>query len=240
MQYFFITGTSKGLGKSLVELLLKDETNFVYGFSRSCTITHDHYKHETIDFGNLEEVENYAFPVLKNAEKIVLINNAGVIGGINHVGALKAKNLVNCYNVNLLAPMLLANAFVSSYAEEEAEKVIVNISSGAGRSPVDGWSVYCSSKAGLDMFSQVLQQEQAMKGTNCSVLSLAPGIVDTAMQGEIREAGEANFSNVEQFIAYKENGDLTPPEVTSELIKRFIDDPNIANDVLCSVREVMV
>lgn len=238
MNYFFITGSSKGLGKALTDLLLKDENNFVYGFARGCSIKHKNYFHTTIDFSNLIEVENYNFPEIDDVKKITLINNAGIVGDVKHIGRINTQQLTDCYNVNLLAPVIFTNSFLDKYTDNSIEKLIINISSGAGRSPIDGWSVYCSTKAGIDMFSQVLNEELKIENNNCKVLSLAPGIIDTDMQVAIRNAELADFSNIERFIEYKKQGDLALPEITADQVMQFINTPTITTNVLCSVRDL--
>jgi len=86
MNYYFITGSSKGLGESLLNLLLKDDNNFIFGFARTCSIEHKKYIHSFINLSDLEVVKNYDFPILENADNIVLINNAGAVGDVSHVG----------------------------------------------------------------------------------------------------------------------------------------------------------
>jgi benzil reductase ((S)-benzoin forming) len=238
MNYYFITGTSKGLGKALVELLLSEENNFVYGFSRNSSIEHQNYVHHAIDLGDLDKVQSFQFPALENAEKICLVNNAGIVGEVNHAGKLDNQSIINCYNVNLIAPAILTNNFLSSYSDTSIPKLIVNISSGAGRTPIDGWNVYCSTKAGLDMFSSVIHEENTIKGNNTTILSLAPGIIDTGMQVQIRESSEDGFSNIDRFIEYKENGDLADPKTTAAQVHRFITESELQQNVICSVRDL--
>jgi len=238
MNYYFITGSSKGLGKSLTELLLKDENNIVFGLSRGCSIEHQDYNHTSLDLSNLTEVQSYRFPNLENAEKIVLVNNAGMVGDVAHVGKINNQKIIDCYNLNLIAPAILSNNFVEKYNGVDCDKMVLNISSGAGRSPIDGWNVYCSTKAGMDMFSQVLNEEVKIDQSNIRVLSLAPGIIDTGMQDQIRTADQSAFSNIEKFINYKKDGDLTQPSVTAQQVLRFIQEDKLSTNVLCSVRDL--
>ena len=118
------------------------------------------------------------------------------------------------------------------------KKLVLNISSGAGRSPIDGWNVYCATKAGLDMLSLVFKEEIKNKNLNINILSLAPGIIDTGMQEFIRKADEANFSNIERFIEYKNNGDLADPISTAKLVAKFISDKTLQGNTICSVRDI--
>lgn len=236
MNYFFITGSSKGLGKALTELLLEDDANFVYGYARNNTINHKNYNHTTIDLSDLNKVQSYQFPELQDAKKITLINNAGLVGDVNHVGSVDNQKTIDCYNVNLIAPVILTNSFVAKYPQHE--KLVINISSGAGRSPIDGWNSYCSAKAGIDMYSQVMNEEAKIDGTNLKVISLAPGIIDTGMQTEIRSSKKDGFSNIERFIEYKNNGDLVQPEDTAKQVYQFINNIELQQNVICSVRDL--
>lgn len=237
MDYFFITGSSKGLGKALTELLLNDEKNFVYGISRTNDISHQQYQHLKIDLADLDAVKQFQFPELKDAASITLINNAGIVGDIKYLGNLDCDKIISTYNINLITPTLLINQLLKAY-NNDVKKLVLNISSGAGRSPIDGWNVYCATKAGLDMLSMVFKEEINNKSLNVTVLSLAPGIIDTGMQEVIRKADEANFSNIERFIAYKKNGDLASPLATAKLVAKFISDKTLQENILCSVRDI--
>ncbi|MGB0887351.1 MAG: SDR family NAD(P)-dependent oxidoreductase [Vicingaceae bacterium] len=238
MNYYFITGTSKGLGKSLVEILLKDESNFIYGLSRACSLKHERHHHTKIDLSNLDEVLQFNFPELNASDNISLINNAGMVGDIKHVGTIDNKKIIDCYNLNLITPSILTNNFIAKYAHLKGEKTVLNISSGAGRSPIDGWNVYCATKAGLDMFSRVLSEETTIDNTNIKVLSLAPGIIDTEMQSEIRKAEKTGFSNKEKFINYKKQGELVAADETAKKVIRFINEKALSKNTICSVREL--
>lgn len=238
MNYYFITGSSKGLGKSLTELLLEGENNTVYGLARSSSIKHDRYVHTNINLGKLDEVESFQFSSLNDADRVLLINNAGMVGDVKHVGNIDNQKIIDCYNLNLIAPAILTNNFIAAYASLGIEKMVLNISSGAGRSPIDGWNVYCSSKAGMDMFSQVLKEEVKIDNSNIKILSLAPGIIDTDMQVQIREAEQSEFSNIERFIEYKKGGDLMSPDLTAQQILRFIQEDELSTNVICSVRDL--
>lgn len=68
MNYYFITGSSRGLGKSLTELLLKDKNNTIFGIARTNSINHERYNHTVVDMSNLTEVQSYQFPKLEDAE----------------------------------------------------------------------------------------------------------------------------------------------------------------------------
>lgn len=239
MNHHFITGTSRGIGKAIAEKLLLDPKNFVTGFSRKQTITHERFAHVEIDLSDLEKVSAYDFPEIKNAEKISLINNAGTIGKVHFAGQLENNSVVNAYEVNLIAPTILTNKFLGKYADNSAKQIIINVSSGAGKNAIDGWSVYCATKAGLDMFTKVVAEELKVSGRkNVYIFAVAPGIVDTTMQDEIRTAAAKDFSQVQRFIEYKKTGQLADPEVVAGKYLSILDIPEKFPDVLFSVKDI--
>src|SRR5690606_23347273 len=112
--------------------------------------------------------------------------NAGWIGEIAPLGELDPESIKNLYHINLIAPAILINEFVKEYKTSKAEKTVVNISSGAAQKAIDGWSGYCSSKAGLNQLTAVAAEESRLKKLGIKYYALSPGIVDTEMQQDIR------------------------------------------------------
>ena len=225
MNYYIITGTSKGIGKALAEALLRDEQNKVFGVSRNCSITHPRYHHQPLNLSDIVALENNllkVFPTFTDAEKIVLVNNAGVLGEVAYLGSQRSHNFSYVFDVNVIAPAILINTFLSAYHGETCPKIILNISSGAGKRPVDGWSAYCSSKAALDMLSLTVQQEQQILKSNVRVFALSPGIVDTAMQENLRQADVDQFSDVEKFRDYKKSNALREPAAVAQKIRYLL------------------
>ena len=225
MKYYIITGTSKGIGKALAEALLLEPDTAVIGIARQQTITHKHYYHVALDLSQTQDlIANLprVFREFKDAEELVLVNNAGVIGEIGYVGEKQPADFEYVFSVNVTAPAILMNAFLETYRHLEIPKVILNISSGAGKYPLDGWASYCASKAALDLFSQTVQEEQNLRNSGVKVFSIAPGVVDTEMQAQIRNAAEDQFSLHQKFQEYKSSGSLASPETVGEKLKKLL------------------
>ncbi len=239
MNYIFITGSSKGLGKALAEEYLVDKNNFVFGFARTHSIKHERYKHFTVDFSNKSTYENFEFPLLENPEKIILINNAGWVGDVKYVGSQNLQSIEDIFTINVVSLIFLCNQFASKYDSLNIPTTILNISSGAANYPIDGWSNYCSTKAAVNMFSQVFQKELEIKGKNhIKVFAMAPGIIDTGMQQDIRKADKEHFADIDRFLEYKNKGDLSSPEEVAKKIKSFILKSADYNEVLADVRSI--
>ncbi len=238
MNYYFITGTSSGIGFALVEQLLQQENTFVYGISRREKFTHSNYQHSSINLGNMDEVSAFDFPILDKADRIVLINNAGQLGDIKPIGKSDNNAIANLFAVNVTAPAILMNNFISSYADLKTEKIILNVSSGAGKNAIEGWAPYCGSKAAVDLLSLTTFEEQKRVENPVKVYSIAPGVVDTAMQAEIRGSNESDFSKHAHFVALKANNELTSPTEVAEKYLRIIENSGNFTDCLFSLRDL--
>jgi len=240
MKHYFITGTSRGIGKSIAEVLLEDENNKVTGISRTSSVKHKNYSHIITNLGDLNDTESIFFPSIENADEIVLINNSGVISEILRTGKLKNTSIINDYNVNIVSPSILINNFIKKYQTYTNKRTILNVSSGAAKHSIDAWGVYCASKSALDMFSENVQLEQSFlpKEKQIKVYSVAPGVIDTQMQDQIRETSPEDFSNVEKFITLKENNELASPKGTANLLLKIIENRDNYSDVVLDVREL--
>lgn len=232
-----LTGHSKGLGRAILDAYLQKDEFVIIGISRTkLGLNTPHLTEISMDFsemGVLEDEFTSVFP-LGDYKQIVLINNAGLIGEIKPVGSLQVKDLRTQINVNLLAPMCLTNAFVAAFGNTKARKTICNISSGAASKPVEGWGGYCSTKAGLEMFTKVAAKES--KDPKLRYFSVAPGIIDTQMQDEIRQANSVDFPQIERFKNYKKNGDLSSPEAVAAKIVYLLENEDRFQDVIQDVR----
>jgi benzil reductase ((S)-benzoin forming) len=242
MNIYIITGASKGIGKAIAEELLKDEGNQVVGVSRTNSIQHPNYRHQPLDFSDVEAVEHNlqkVFLPYQNAQKLVLLNNAGVLGDIGYIGeGMPNERFEFVFDVNVIVPAMLMNTFLQTYRQHPAQKVVVNVSSGAGKYPVDGWASYCASKAAIDMLSLTVQKEQEMRGTDTRIYALSPGVVDTGMQEHIRQSDATRFSTVEKFRQYKQNNELASPEEVGRKIVNFLNHTDRYNEVIVSVRDM--
>ncbi|MCF6184438.1 MAG: SDR family NAD(P)-dependent oxidoreductase [Bacteroidales bacterium] len=239
MKYFFITGTSRGTGKALAKTLLIKNNVKVIGISRNCTISNTNYEHLYLDLSKVSDVSEFSFPEFSDAEEIVLINNAGVMSEIKRIGQQKNKNIINDYNVNIVSPSILTNSFIKKYQNYTNKRIILNISSGAGRHTIDAWSVYCASKSALDMFSENINVEQSFfpEKNRIKIFSVAPGVIETSMQEQIRNTSEKFFSEVKKFLNLKNEGQLSSPEETAKKLLYITENPDNFKDVILDVRK---
>lgn len=241
MDYYFITGTSRGIGKALAELLLQDNNNFVYGLSRTNTIENVNFKFINLDLGNIDDVKKFEFPEFENESSIALVNNSAAKSEVLRLGKRSPENITDTYNVNIVSPSLLMNNFLHKYQKKQsAVRVIMNISSGAGKRPIESWSIYCATKAALEMISEVVSIEQKLKYPNnpVHIFAVGPGVVNTKMQDELRKVSPEDFSMVGMFIEYKEKNQLAEPADIAVKLRTILMDPGKFDMVSLNLKEM--
>ena len=226
MNVYIVTGASKGIGFELAKQLSK-AGHFVVGIART-EIEIDEVKFIQSDLSETEKLESLINGIIvaapEDANSFTLINNAGMVDPIGLIGSVNDAEISNAMAVNLTAPMILSNAFISKLKHFVGSKRIVNISSGAGRNAYEGWGTYCATKAGLDHFSRVVAAEQSNAEHPVEIVSIAPGIIDTNMQEKIRESNQDAFPLLERFIDYKEQGLLSSAVQTAEKLISFMEN----------------
>lgn len=231
----YVTGSSKGIGRALTDLLLAEDY-YVVGLSRTNDIENLNFKYERLDMSDLQAVKEFNFAT--EGAEVLLVNNAGLIGEIGAVGSIEGVDIENVINVNTIAPQILINSFVKRFKNDKGRFHVLNISSGAGKSPIDAWATYCASKAALDLFSETVAEELDWRGhENWFVHSCAPGVVDTNMQKQIRSADLKDFKLVQKFKDLKENNELSTPIHVAQKLFEIISNPAAFSEVVISVRD---
>ncbi|OPJ57237.1 (S)-benzoin forming benzil reductase [Alkalithermobacter paradoxus] len=236
MNYIIVTGTSRGIGEAIIrELIQKDNHLFCISRKKNMSLISeanskgvnlDYFEYDLNNLCDIDKLMNGIFEKVDmiRARGIYLINNAGIISPIKIIDKCDKYDIIKNINVNLTAPMLMVSNFIRLAKDIDAEKRIINISSGAASNPIEGWSCYCSSKSGLDMFTQCVGQEEMNKEYPTKIISFAPGIVDTNMQKEIRSSSEEDFPNLETFIDFKDKGKLKAAKDVAKVIKKVLFD----------------
>nr|WP_294528355.1 SDR family oxidoreductase [uncultured Rhodopila sp.] len=115
-----------------------------------------------------------------------LINNAGVIEPIASVAGGDPAAWARSIEINLVGAYHAIRAVLPGMIAAGGG-TIVNVSSGAALRPLEGWSAYCSGKAGLHMLTRAVALETAGQGIR--VFGFSPGPTDTDMQEPVRASG---------------------------------------------------
>ena len=124
----------------------------------------------------------------------ILVNNAGVIEPIVEIATSDPAEWARSIAINLVGAYNAVRAALPGMLAGGGGGTIVNVSSGAAFRPLEGWSAYCSGKAGLAMFTRAIALETSGKGIR--VFGFAPGTIDTDMQAKIRASGMNVISRI--------------------------------------------
>lgn len=116
----------------------------------------------------------------------ILVNNAGVIDPIGHLSESDPEEWVRAAAINYKS-VYYGLRIALPVMKSQGAGTIVNISSGAAHSPLEGWSHYCSAKAGAAMLTRCADKEARDAGV--TVMGLSPGTVATYMQEAISSSG---------------------------------------------------
>lgn len=211
-----LTGHSRGLGEALArDLLARGHHLLGLGRSGNAALSREfpqNFSEQQLDLAEPGALQAWLASgrlddFLADADQALLINNAGLLQPVAPLGTLGAAAIAQALTVNLTAPLILADAFVGATVHCH-DRRIVHISSGAARNPYAGWSVYGATKAGLDQHARAVALEHI---PGLRIASLAPGVIDTDMQAEVRASDASHFPQQARFAALKADGQLTAP-----------------------------
>lgn len=186
-----ITGSSKGLGKSLAILFAKNGFNIIlHGRNegalkkveeevKSHNVACDVVKGDITADETSDELTRFA--ELRDMD--VLINNAGVYLNASFQKT-SPKDFKKVIEVNLVAPIVLTRKIFPILQRKQAG-IVININSLAGKNPTDGESAYCASKHGLRGFTKSIQFEA--NKDHVSVIEVYLGTMNTGMVEGRRE-----------------------------------------------------
>lgn len=132
----------------------------------------------------------------------ILINNAGVVDPIARLVKTDPEGYAKATAINLNGTFNAMRRIVPGMITRGGGTVLT-VSSGAAHRPVEGWTAYCSAKAGVAMLTKMLHHEEHWRGVRA--MGLSPGTVATQMQREIKASGVNPISQLEW-------SDHIPPE----------------------------
>lgn len=240
MNVLIITGGSSGIGKAIAKKYTTE--NFtVYSISRSQT-TNAHFNQITTDLSNNTEAIDAINTVfskfdLARISSITLINNAGSLGEIHTLGNLNSEKIQQVIQLNTITPLVMSNEFIKRTKKLTSKKQIITISSGAAVNPYAGWSIYCASKAAIEMMTKTIaiEQDELTYGVKC--IAIKPGVVDTNMQTSIRKTTATEFKSVQRFKDLKTNNELYSPSFVADRIYQIDSSNALQNGDIIDIRK---
>lgn len=235
-QKIIITGHSRGLGKALADHYVHTGAA-VLGIARRKLSAQNGLQQVALDLADAEKLTAWlqsgeidAF--MQDAGELVLINNAATVAPSALCGRQRPSEIAAAVGLNITAPLLFSN-HVLAVRPENLQVKIVHISSGAGRNAYPGWSVYGASKAALDHHLRCVEAENHH---NVKVCSIAPGVVDTDMQTQIRAQDGGDFPLLPRFQQLYAHQQLSSPESVAGIIAEMIADADFGDEIIQDVR----
>ncbi len=252
-----LTGASRGLGLAMAHQLAKRSGLILLTMARSSmprlSETHTHWACDLTDPNPIAQRLQAWLPGVSSAEpsSISMIHNAALLAEPAALGLPLSEaqdasmderwsSLQAALRVGLEAPLVLSDAFLASTHAWQARRKLLFISSGLGRFAMAGNASYCAIKAGMDHLARTIALEQVV-GAHCpnpaAVVSLAPGVIDTDMQVQLRSADPARFVNQERFATMKAQGQLDSPETAARKVLSYLDREDFGSTTIADVRE---
>ena len=245
-----LTGASRGLGQAMAAQYLA-EGAFVLGLSRR----------QSADLaptsaGGLEQWPADLADPLPIAERlgvwlagferraggtvpkrVRVIHNAALLSDPGNVAEADGADLAQSLRIGLEAPIALTAAFLRATAHWSAsDRRVLFISSGLGRRAMAGSAAYCAQKAGLDHFARALALEEEGRPHGARVASVAPGIVDTDMQRQLRGAEPQRFAAQTQFDEWHRTGALDSPAAAAAKVIALLERADYGSNPVADVR----
>ncbi|RXK86390.1 SDR family NAD(P)-dependent oxidoreductase [Filimonas effusa] len=210
-----VTGGSKGIGASIAKYFAAEGASVVVNYASAKDDAENVVKAITDDGGIAIAVQG---DVSKEADITrlfdetkkafggldILVNNAGVYE-YAPIEQFSEASFHRQFNINVLGSLLAIQASLKLFGDKGGN--IINISSGAGRTPLPTGSVYSSTKAALDAITVSLSKE--FSGRNIHINSILPGVVET--EGS-RSAGFIGSEAEAKFVAHTPLGRTGQPE----------------------------
>jgi benzil reductase ((S)-benzoin forming) len=233
MHLYIITGGSRGLGAALVQQL-SQAGNTVISMARKLNpaLKAEQWALDLADPQPAAERLQAWLRANTGWNSATLINNAALLSEPGPLAASDLGELSAALRVGLEAPTLLSRVFLAETVGVPTRRLL-NISSGLGRRAMAGSAAYCAVKAGLDHLSRALALEEPEVG----IVSLAPGVIDTDMQIQLRSADPARFPEQTRFQGLKDGGQLQTAEATAASIVRYFMRPDFGKTVVADIRD---
>jgi short-subunit dehydrogenase len=244
-----LTGASRGMGHAMAEQLLhsgaqllcisRQTSPALAALAQSRGAVLDQWSADLADAAPVAQHLSTWLEALDPAllQSATLINNAGVIPEITALRNNRAADLSNALRVGLEAPMQLSAAFLRATQGWQIPRKVLNVSSGLGRRAMASSAPYCAAKAGMDHFTRCVALDEALQANGARVCSLAPGVIDTDMQVQLRGADPRTFPDLNNFASLHAQGHLASPALAAQRVLAYLSRADFGSNPVADVRD---
>lgn len=241
---WIVTGSSRGLGAAMLAQLAARPGARVLGLARhaNAAVQGPAVEQWTADLAAPEPVAQRLRSWLTSLDatslrSVTFINNAAALTDPKPLADSDLAGTATALRVGLEATVLLTAAFLDATRDWSGARRVLNISSGLGRRAMAGSATYCAIKAGMDHLSRAVALEEEARPNGARIVSLAPGVIDTDMQVQLRGADPAAFADRAMFVNLKETGQLLAPDEAARRVLARLDRPDFGASPVADVRD---
>ena len=223
-----VTGAGKGIGAELVRILHEKGANVYAGVYPvdSAEPLPEAVPQLKLDVTSQADVDSAIARIMADTGRLdVLVNNAGVINPIGPLAEIATDDLAPAFAVNVMGVHRMSIAALPLLRASKG--TILNAGTGAATTAMEGWTAYCSTKAGMQMLTRMMALELGREGLRIYFLGIPP--TNTAMQDKIRASGLNPISQIPQEK-------LVPTQVPASVMAYLCGPAPVTNDVLLDVR----
>ncbi|KAK5062680.1 hypothetical protein LTR84_004753 [Exophiala bonariae] len=242
-----VTGATAGIGLAIAKYLLRSEAKHLLvlaGRNNDVLIDLQTKNPDRVvttagDMSDLDYVKSIISGLQLAGKLDGMILNHGTLGSCQRIGGVEAEDWEKTFRINVTSLVVLIQSSLPLL--RSAQGKVVFTSSGAAVTAYTSWGAYGATKAAVNHLAMTLKNEEP----EVTSLSIRPGVVDTAMQDDIRNKYLGNMDEKDQqkFISAKKDGKLLPAEkpghviaelavrAAKELSGQFLswDDPKLAD-----------
>ncbi len=220
----FVTGANRGIGKAIVEALLKHPVSKIYAAARrleDLTAFNDsRVVPIKLDIGDPEQIQQ---AVAQAHDVEVLINNAGVM---SFAGAISGETdlLKQDMEINYFGTLTLSRSFIPVHEKQEGS-AIFNLLSVLSLASMAGAAGNCASKVALFSATQAMRTE--LKAKNISVYGVFPGPIDTDMAKELAMPKTSAKVTAENIVGgiFADQEDIFPDPYSMQVSELWAKNP---------------
>lgn len=233
-----VTGGSAGIGEAVLAAAPEGSVRVDVSRRGAAHVCDRHIRADLARPGDWDVAADAIAGVVDETswERITFVHSAGVLTPIGFAGEVDTIDYTRNVLLNSAAIQVLGHRFLAATAACGARRELLIVSSGAARGAPPGWSSYGAAKAAGEAWVRTVGAEQRIRG-GARVIAVAPGVVATSMQAEIRRTDPASFPSVERFRDMHDAGALRDASDVAGGLWRILDDESVGTGDVLDLRD---